>query len=290
VVIEEYKQRYLNQPYGDVWLLLRPMVYKTHPYRWSTIGKDISHIENAKMNDVKAFYKKFYNPNNAILTIAGDVNMAEIKQLCNKWFAPINAAEVNQRNLQKEAPQLKKSINEVERDVPVNAIYKIYRMCARMDTDYHATDLLSDILANGKSSRLTVELHKKQKIFSSISAFLSGDIDDGMFVIAGNLNDNINFEIADAAIVEQLNNIIDIPPKDAELQKVKNLIEASIVYSEINCLDKAMTLGYFELLGDANLANNEVHKYQSVSSDDIVNVAKKLFQENNSTTLLYKKL
>jgi len=159
-----------------------------------------------------------------------------------------------------------------------------------MDTDYHATDLLSDILANGKSSRLTVELHKKQKIFSSISAFLSGDIDDGMFVIAGNLNDNINFEIADAAIVEQLNNIIDIPPKDAELQKVKNLIEASIVYSEINCLDKAMTLGYFELLGDANLANNEVHKYQSVSSDDIVNVAKKLFQENNSTTLLYKKL
>ena len=290
VVIEEYKQRYLNQPYGDVWLLLRPLIYKKHPYQWATIGKDIKHIEDAKMEDVKAFYKKFYNPSNAILTLAGDVEVEDIKILSNKWFGSIQKGEIQNRNLPMEPPQTKPRFLEVERDVPVNALFKIYRMCSRTHPDYYVTDLLSDVLSNGKSSRLNQELHKNKKLFSSISAFISGDIDQGMFVVAGYLNEGIGFEEAEKAIEEELQKIIENLVGEKELQKVKNKVESSLVFSEVNCLDKAMSLSYFELLGDANLANMEVDKYHNVSRDDIQRIAKNIFRKDNSSTMFYKKL
>ncbi len=289
VVIEEYKQRYLNQPYGDVWLLLRPLVYKVHPYRWATIGKDIKHIENARMEDVKAFYKKFYNPSNAILTLAGDLELEQVKSLCVKWFEPIEAGEPYVRNLPQEPPQTEHRFLEVERDVPVNALFKIYRMCSRLDDDYHATDLISDILSNGKSSRLNIELHKKQKLFSSVSAFISGDMEPGMFVVAGYLNEGVDFAEAERAVDRELKRLAEEYVDEDELTKVKNKVESSLTFSEINCLDKAMNLSYFELLGDAALSNKEIDKYNKVSILDVKRIAASLFRDENSTTLYYKK-
>lgn len=289
VVIEEYKQRYLNQPYGDVWLLLRPEVYKTHSYRWATIGKDISHIEKAKMEDVKHFYQKFYNPSNAILSLAGDIELEEVKALCEKWFEPIDGGVPYQRNLPQEAKQEEARFFEVERDVPVDVLFKVYHMTDRLNEDYYATDLISDILSNGKSSRLHIELHKNQQLFSTVSAFISGDIEPGMFVVAGYLNEGVSFEQADHALQKELEKMQNASIKEDELTKVKNKVEASLLYSEVSALDKAMSLGYFELLGDAEMHNHEIDKYQKVGINQIKNVSAKLFKPSNCTTLYYKK-
>lgn len=289
VVIEEYKQRYLNQPYGDIWLLIRSLVYKNHPYQWATIGKDISHIEKAKMADVKAFYTKFYNPNNAILSVVGDMELQDLQVLCEKWFEPIPTGESYIRNLSKEPTQNQARFLEVTRDVPVDVIFKVYRMCDRLHPDFYATDLLSDILSNGKSSRLYLELLKKQNLFSQISAFISGDIDEGMFVVAGYLNDGIDFQAADMAISTELEKIYSSEIPSHELQKVKNKVESALLFSELSNIDKAMNLGYYELLGDADLSNFEIEKYSQVTIDDIKNVALNLFKSENCSTLFYKK-
>lgn len=289
VVIEEYKQRYLNQPYGDIWLLLRPLVYQKHPYQWATIGKDISHIEKAKMEDVKAFYQKFYNPSNAILSIAGNVELEEIKSLCEKWFEPISAGEPYHRDLIQEPIQTEARFLEVERDVPVNVIFKVYHMSGRLDKEYYATDLLSDVLSNGNSSRLNIELHKKQQLFSSVSAFISGDIEPGMFVVAGYLNEGVDFKAADEAIQMELDKVKNGEVQEEELRKVKNKVESSLVFSEINVLDKAMSLAYFELLGDAAGVNEEVAKYQKVDLKLLQETAVNIFKPDNCTTFYYKK-
>lgn len=288
VVIEEYKQRYLNQPYGDIWLLLRPLIFKVHPYRWATIGKDIEHIEKATMEDVKSFYTRFYNPSNAILSIVGDLSLDYVKELCVKWFESIEAGNPYQRSLPVEPPQTKPIFMEVERDVPVNALYKIYRMCSRTDADYHATDLLSDVLSNGNSSRLHLELHKKKGLFSQISAFISGDLEPGFFVVAGYLNDGVDMKLADEAVTAELNSLIVNGVEEEELQKVQNKVEANLVYSEISGLDKAMNLCYFELLGDAQMANAEIDKYLMVTTSDVQRVARNIFTSQNSTTLYYR--
>ncbi len=287
VVIEEFKQVFLNQPYGDAWLLLRPLVYKTHPYQWSTIGKEISHIETASMNDVKAFYQKYYNPNNAILVVAGDIEANEIKELAEKWFGEIPKGEPSKRELTKEIEQTATRTLSVKRNVPVDAIYKAYHMCSRTDKDYHATDLLSDVLSNGESSRLYSKLVKEQKLFSELNAFISGDIDEGMFIISGKLMQNVSIEQAENAIHLELEKIkTDIITAD-ELQKVKNKIESSLTFSEVNILTKAMNLAYYELLGDANNINKEVEHYEMVTVDDIRRIARELFRLENESTLYY---
>jgi len=289
VVIEEFNQRYLNQPYGDLWLLLRPLVFKKHPYQWATIGKDISHIENAKMEDVKAFYKKYYNPNNAIMVIAGDVDFDEVKQLSEKWFGPIEKGEDIIRDIPLEPAQTKARFMQVERDVPVNAIFKVYHMCGRTDADYHATDLISDIMANGKSSRLHQKLVKEQQLFTSIQAYISGDIHPGMFVFAGYLSDGIDPKQADKALKLEIDNLIAKGIEEDELQKVKNKVESVLTFSDISTLDRAMNLAYHELLGDAGEINNELKKYQSVTTDDIQRIANQILQDSNSTSLHYLK-
>jgi len=289
VVIEEFNQRYLNQPYGDLWLMLRPLVYKKHPYQWATIGKDISHIENAKMEDVKAFYKKFYNPDNAIMVVAGDVDIEEVKALSEKWFGPIEQGAEIKRNIPMEPQQTKARFLIVERDVPVNAIFKVYHMCGRKDADYHATDLISDIMGNGKSSRLYQKLVKQQALFSSVQAFVSGDIHPGMIVFAGYLLDGVSSEDADLALTKEIDKLCENGVKESELQKVKNKVESALTYSEINILDRAMNLAYHELLDDAENINSELNKYQAVKSDDIQRVANDILKNSNSTTLYYQK-
>ena len=289
VVIEEFKQRYLNQPYGDVWLLLRPLIYKVHPYKWATIGKEIKHIEDATMADVKAFFKLHYNPSNAVLVVAGDVEFDQVKQLAEKWFEPIDAGVKPKRNLPVEPPQTEYRSLTVERDVPINSIYRAYRMCARTDAEYHTVDILSDLLSRGNSSRLYKNLIKDKQLFSDIHAYVMGDFDKGLFVISGKVNDNVSIEDAeagiDAEIAKMQNELVD----DTELQKCKNKVESTVTYSETDVLNKATNLAISELLGDANLINLEIENYQKVTAKQVQEQAIKLLQKTNCSTLFYLK-
>ncbi len=288
VVIEEFKQRYLNQPYGDVWLLLRPMVYKVHPYQWDTIGKEISHIENAQMDDVKNFFKKFYCPNNAIMVVAGNVKLEEVKKLSEKWFAPIPKGPANKRNLPVEPIQSEARSLTVERDVPADAIYKAYHMCSRFDKEYYATDLISDILSRGNSSRMHNSLIKDKKLFSDLHAYVMGDFDKGLFVVSGKLSKGVSMEEAEQGINEELEKMkTQLVGKD-ELQKVKNKMESSHVFGEIEVLNKAANLAVSELLGDANMVNLEVDKYLAVTAEQIQEQANSIFRKENCSTLYYK--
>jgi zinc protease len=274
VVIEEFKQRYLNQPYGDVWLLLRPLIYKVHPYKWATIGKEIKHIEDATMADVKAFFKLHYNPSSAVLVVAGDVEFDQVKQLAEKWFEPIDGGIKPKRNLPVEPPQTEYRSLTVERDVPINSIYRAYRMCARTDAEYHTVDVLSDLLSRGNSSRLYKNLIKDKQLFSDIHAYVMGDFDKGLFVISGKVNDNISIEEAEAGI-------------DAEIAKMQN--ESTVTYSETDVLNKATNLAISELLGDANLINLEIENYQKVTAKQVQKQAKLILRKENCSTLFYLK-
>jgi predicted Zn-dependent peptidase len=288
VVIEEFRQSYLNQPYGDVWLLLRPLTFKVHPYRWSTIGKEISHIENATMDDVKAFYKKFYNPDKAILTVAGDIETDEIKALAEKWFGPILSGKVtNNKTILKEPKQTEARVLTVERDVPFDSIYKTYHMCSRRDKDYYTSDLISDILSNGDSSRLYLKLVKERQIFSEINAYISGDFDEGMFVFSGKLVNGISIEDGEKALNEEISKLKEFTISDDDLVKVKNKIESTLEFSEMSVLNKAMNLSFSELLGDANLINQEIDFYNAVTKEGIHRVANEIFRNENCSTLYY---
>lgn len=288
VVIEEFKQRYLNQPYGDVWLLLRPMAYKVHSYRWDTIGKEIAHIENATMDDVKQFFKKFYCPNNAIMVVAGNVELETVKQLSEKWFGPIPKGPDNHRKLTPEPKQTEARSLTVERDVPVDAIYKAYHMCSRYDKEYYACDLISDILSRGNSSRLHNALIKDKKLFSDLHAYVMGDFDKGLFVISGKLTKGVAMEEAEKGIEEELQKIKSQLVNADELTKVKNKMEASHEFGEVDVLNKATNLAVSELLGDAGMINQEVEKYLAVTAEQILEQATTIFRAENCSTLYYK--
>lgn len=288
VVIEEFKQRYLNQPYGDVWLLLRPMAFKVHPYSWDTIGKEISHIENVKIVDVKSFFRKFYCPNNAIMVVAGNVEFEEIKQLSEKWFGPIKKGPDNNRNLPQEPAQTIARSLTVERDVPADAIYKAYHMCSRYDKEYYSVDLISDVLSQGNSSRLHNVLIKEKKLFSDIHAYVMSDFDKGLFVVSGKLTEGVTMDQADDAINEELQKIKSNLVSVDELTKVKNKMEASHIFGEVEILNKATNLAVSELLGDADMINNEVGKYLSVTAEEIKEQSNIIFRKENCSTLYYK--
>jgi zinc protease len=287
VVCEEFKQRYLNQPYGDVWLKLRPMAYKQHPYQWATIGKSLDHIENANIEDVKAFFNRHYNPSNAIMVVGGDVKLEEVKRLSEKWFGNIPAGEKLARLLPVEDDQTEERKETVHANVPLNAIYKVFHMPSRTEAGYYAADLISDILSRGNSSRLFRNLLKDQKLFSDINAYLTGSLDAGLFVVEGKPLPGISMEVAEAAIWKELERISTELVPEAELTKVKNKMESTMVFSEMSLLDKAMNLAYFELLGDADLLNSETQKYLDVSAEEIRTQAAHIFRKENSSTLYY---
>ena len=289
VVIEEIKQRYLNQPYGDVWLLLRPLAYKVHPYKWATIGKEISHIENAVMGDVKSFFKEHYCPANAIMVVAGNVETKEVLRLAEKWFESIPSGKAADRKLPVEPQQKEERKLTVHRDVPQNGIYKANHMCSRNDDEYHTVDIMSDVLSRGNSSRLYKELVKDKKLFSELDAYVMGDFDSGLFVVSGKLSDDVTVEQAEAGIEVELQKIKnELVPKD-ELEKCKNKIESTLIFTEMDVLNKATNLAISELLGDADLINQEAEKYQKVSVEDIKRVANKILQKENCSTLYYLK-
>ena len=287
VVSEEFKQRYLNQPYGDVWLKLRPLAYKKHAYRWATIGKELSHIEDAKMADVKAFFNKHYNPQNAILVVGGNVKTEDVKKLAEKWFEPIPSGDKYERNLPQEDKQNEARTETVKANVPLNAIYVAFKMPGRLSNDYYAFDLLSDILSGGKSSRLHNSLLKEQQLFSDINAYISSSLDPGLFIVEGKLVEGVSIEKAEAAIWEELEKIKSELVGANELTKVKNKVESVLVFSEMSLLDKAMNLAYYELLGDADILNQEAAKYLEVEAEDIKRISSETFDKNSSSTLYY---
>ncbi|MEN0052838.1 MAG: pitrilysin family protein, partial [Mucilaginibacter sp.] len=287
VVIEEFKQRYLNQPYGDVWLKLRPLVYKQHSYKWATIGKNIKHIEDAQMEDVKAFFKKHYNPQNAIMVVGGDVTLEQVKELAEKWFAPIPAGEKYHRNLVQEPEQREERREVVTAKVPLNDVYIAFQMGARLDEDYYAVELLSDVLSRGNSSRLYRSLVQDKQIFSEVHAYITSSLDKGMFILEGKPLENISIEQAEAAIWDELEKIKNEQIPVDELTKVQHKTESTMVFSEMSLLDKAMNLASFELLGDAEMLNHETAKYLAVTAAQIKAAANKIFRVDNSSTLVY---
>lgn len=288
VVIEEFKQRYLNQPYGDVWLKLRPLAYTTHPYKWATIGKEISHIEDATMEDVKAFFEKFYIPNNAYLVVAGDVSLPQVQSLCEKWFAPIPKGKPYDRKLPKEPKQTSARTLETAAPVPLDAVYKVYHAPGKTDGNYFAADLLSDILGRGKSSILYQKLVKGDKVFNSIAAHITGSTDAGLIVIEGKLNVGYTAEQGDEAITNVLRDFLKNGISEEDLQKVKNQSEATYVFGNIELLNRAMNIAFAAVLGDVNLVNDELNMILALKTTEIKEAAVQILDPNNCSTLLYK--
>lgn len=288
VVIEEFKQRYLNQPYGDVWLKLRPLAYHTHPYQWATIGKEISHIEEAKMEDVKAFFHKFYNPSNAILCIAGNFELDEVKRLVEKWYGDIPSKMKPARILTAELPQTEFREQIIERNVPSDAFYYAFKMSERKSAEYYITDMLSDALGRDKSSRLYTSIQKEQKLVTEIGAYITGSLDNGLLVISGKLSPDMTFEEVDTAIWKVLNDIQTEKISTKELDRLKNKIKTAKAFQEQGLLNRAMNLAYFELLGDADGVNQEAILYEQIQPEHILANAQDILQKTNCSLLKVK--
>lgn len=286
VVVEEFKQRYLNQPYGDVWLKLRPLSYKVHPYRWATIGKDISHIEEATLEDVKSFFKKWYAPNNAILSIAGNCSIARARELSEKWFGGIPSVQIPLRQLPAEPQQKELREEEVHASVPNTHLYMTWHCCSRAHEDFYATDLLSDILSRGKSSRLYQSLVKEQQLCTDISFYMLGDLDASLLYLEARIVQGVAMQEVEDAIAVELEKVkTDITER--ELTKVKNKAEASNAFSEMGIANKALNLAYYELLGDASLCNSLQEKYAEVTADHIMRIAREVLTKENCSILRY---
>ena len=288
VVVEEFKQSYLNQPYGDVWLKLKPLAYKEHPYQWNTIGKEISHIEEAEMSDVRAFFRAHYAPQNAVLVVAGAAPVAEVRRLAEKWFGPIAGGPPRQRALPPEPAQTAPRRAEVTAPVPLSALYKAWHMPARLDPRYHAVDLLSDVLGRGKSSRLHQRLVKDLQLFNNISASVTGSLDPGLLVVSGKLNAGVALAEADRAVEAVVAELLRADVPEPELQKVKNQAEAGLVFGEIELLNRALSLAIGKLLGNANLVNEEPALLQAVTPTDLRAAAELVLRPENCSTLYYQ--
>ncbi len=287
VVIEEFNQRYLNRPYGDLWLLLRPLVYKVHPYRWATIGMTPDHIASATMEEVKTFYKRYYNPDNAILSVAADISPDKIFEMAAKWFGEIPSGGFYKEILPQEPLQTGSRRLEVVRDVPATVVTIVFHMGGRVSREYNICDVASDILSSGNSSRMYRELVQEKRLFSSVNAYVSGELDPGLFVVTGHLMPGVSVEQAEEALWEQLERISKDPVADYEFEKVKNKFEASVFFGEINVMNKAMNLGFYDMLGDVSLVNREVEQHNSVTKDEIMETSSRLFVPENSSTLIY---
>jgi len=287
VVSEEFKEHYINKPYGDVWHKMRELAYTTHPYRWMTIGKELSHIENAKLEDVKAFFFKYYRPVNAILAVGGNVTVEQVKALAEKWFGDIPSGEKYQRNLPAEPAQEAAHKLEVKANVPLDALYKCYHMYARTDKRYYAADLISDILGGGSSSRLHQVLVKEKKLFSNIECYHFGSLDAGLMTIEGKLVKGVKMKDAEKAIQVELEKLQNEVISERELQKVKNRVESLLAFEDMSLLNRANNLAFYELLGDAALMNHEFENYEVVTATEIHEEAKLLLDEKNSNTIYY---
>ncbi|MBR3792998.1 MAG: insulinase family protein [Alistipes sp.] len=288
VVIEEFRQRYLNQPYGDQNMLLRDMVYKSHPYRWATIGLSPEHIEKASAEEIRDFYRRFYHPSNAILSISADIEPERVFELAEKWFAPIEDRPYAIPAIEPEPEQQQARRLEVERDVPATTITIAFQMGDRLSRDFFLGDMTSDLLAGGDSARLYERLIKRKRLFASTNAYISGDVDRGMFVFTGQLLPSTTEAEAEAAIWEEIDDLRACNITEYEVEKVKNKFEANTLFGELNVMNKAMNLGYYEMIGDLELINREVEIYRSQQAADVADFSKRTFRKENSSTLIYR--
>lgn len=288
VVCEEFKEHYINKPYGDAWKHLRELAYTRHPYRWMTIGKELKHVEDAQLDDVKNFFFKHYRPVNAILCVAGNVTIEEVKTLSNKWFGDIEAGTKFERQLEKEPLQTAARTETIVRDVPLDALYKAWHIPGRLEDGYHESDLITEIMGNGYASRLYQTLVKEQQLFSSINCYHTGSLDAGLIVVEGKVKEGISLQDADAAINAQIEHLVKDGISGAELQKAKNKIEAMIAFEDMSILSRANNLAFYELLGDASMINDELTKYQNVTEESLLAVAKNVFRPENGSTLFYQ--
>lgn len=287
VVSEEFKEHYLTKPYGDVWHKMRELAYRQHPYRWMTIGKELSHIENAKLEDVKNFFFKHYRPVNAVMVVAGNVTVEKVKELAEKWFGDIPSGEKYKRNVPQEPEQKEERRLTVKANVPLDAFYKTWHIYPRMDRRYYITDLLTDILGGGASSRLYQTLVKEKKLFSNIECYHFGSTDSGLLAIEGKLVKGVKPEDAEKAVDDVLEQMKQEPVMEVELQKVKNKTESMIAFEDMSVMNRANSLAYYELLGDAAWMNFELEKYASVTTEDIQQESKNIFRKENSNTIYY---
>jgi zinc protease len=287
VVCEEFKEHYINKPYGDVWHKLRNLVYTKHPYKWMTIGASLKHVEDATLEDVKAFFKKHYNPSNAILTVAGNVNVEEVKALAEKWFGPIPAGEKYNRSLPVEPKQTAPRTLEVKADVPLDALYKCWHIYPRTDDRYYTADLISDILSGGGSSRLYQSLVKEQQLFSNLDCYHMGSTDAGIMVIEGKLVKGVDIKKAEAAVNEEIKKMQATGISVEELEKVKNKTESAMAFEDMSVMNRASSIAMYELLGDADLMNSELEKYRAVTAENILEQTRIIFDDNNCSTMYY---
>ncbi|HTL09156.1 MAG TPA: pitrilysin family protein [Chitinophagaceae bacterium] len=287
VVMEEFKEHYINKPYGDVWFKMRELAYTTHPYRWQTIGKELSHIEKASISDVKKFFFKHYCPANAILVVAGNTSTAQVQALAEKWFGNIPPGEKYQRQLPAEPPQTAPRHETVKANVPLDALYKSWHMSNRLDDGYYAAELLTDLLSGGGSSRLYQSLVKEQQLFSNIECYHFGSTDAGLLTIEGKLVKGVKMEDADKAVEAETERIKNLLIDEKELQKVKNKTESALAFEDMGIMNRASSLATYELLGNAALINEELTKYQSVTREDIQHYARQIFDSNNCSTIYY---
>ena len=287
VVCEEFKEHYINKPYGDVWHKMRELAYSKHPYRWMTIGKELKHVEDASLQDVKDFFHKHYTPINAILVVAGNVTTTDIKILAEKWFGPIPPGTKYQRNLPVEPVQTAPRSVEIKANVPIDALYKSWHICSRLDERYYVTDLITEILSGGGSSRLFQALVKEKQLFSNIECSHSGSTDAGLLTIEGKLVKGVTMKDAEAAIMNEIDTLLQNGITEKELQKVKNKTESMLAFEDMSVMSRATNLAMYELLGDAELINTELSKYQAVTTAELLKESKAIFNDNNCNTLYY---
>lgn len=287
VVCEEFKEHYINKPYGDVSHKLRELAYTTHPYRWMTIGKELKHVEDATLQDVKDFFHKHYTPSNAILVVAGNITAAAVKELAEKWFGPIPGGKKYIRQIPAEPKQTAPRKLEVKANVPLDALYKAWHIASRLDDRYYPTELITEILSGGGSSRLFQALVKEKKLFSNIECHHFGSFDEGLLMIEGKLVKGVNMQDAEAAVMEEVNKLTQQGISEKELQKVKNKTESMLAFEDMSLMNRATNIAIYELLGDAELMNKELDRYQQVTAAEIKEECARIFDENNCNTLYY---
>ncbi len=288
VVIEEFNQRYLNQPYGDAILKIRPLAFKVHPYRWPTIGMDVSHIEKTNIDQIKSFFYTHYAPNNAILTLTGNISAEEAFLLAEKWFGPIERRIIRKRSLPVEPVQNEARSMTISKDVPSDALYKVWHVCDRKSRDFFTLDLITDLLAGGESGRLYTKLVRERKLFSEINAYISSDIDPGLLIVNGKLMKGIDLETAEEGVDEVIAGLLTKNGIAEEMEKVKNKFEASTVFQNTSILNKAINLAFYELLGNPDLINTEAESYRKVTMNMVFDSVSKYFSPENSSTLYYR--
>lgn len=289
VVLEEFNQRYLNQPYGDMTKLLREMVYRVHPYRWCAIGRTPEHVAAATLEDAERFYRRYYRPSNAILSVSGDIEPEQVFAMAERWFGEIPDTPAHHDPLPAEPMQTSARRLEVDRDVPATAITIAFPMGGRLSRDYYLLDLISDLLSGGESARLYDSLIRRRRLFSAINAYITGDIDPGMFIITGQIMEGVSEQQAEEALWEELRQLQEVAVGGYELEKVKNKFEAGVMFGELNVMNKAMNIGYYLMLGHPDLINSETDIFRSINAYDIIRESRRIFRPELSSTLIYRK-